>query len=251
VVALLTLAGLGLVAGALSGLFGVGGGFVLVPLLVLAGWDLTHAVGTSLLYVVAMGLGGAVSHYRARNLDGGFVLRFLIPAVLGAQLGAQLAVLFPDAGLSIAFSVFLTALAYSMRQPDQEAPHDDARAPWGPVIGVGSVMGVLSGLFGVGGGVLFVPAQVKLFGVPIKRAVGNSMLLVLLVGLSGLAAHAWLGTVAWREGAALIAGGALGLRGGLLVLRRVSGASLQGYLVWLLAAMAVYMLIQGLLTWAG
>ncbi|MNS57635.1 Sulfite exporter TauE/SafE [compost metagenome] len=138
-----------------------------------------------------------------------------------------------------------------MRKPDEQAPGDTVSAPWGPVLGVGGIMGVLSGLFGVGGGVLFVPAQVKLFGVPIKRAVGNSMLLVLLVGLSALAAHAWLGTVAWREGAALIAGGAVGLRGGLLVLRRVSSASLRGYLVWLLAAMAVYMLLQGLLTWAG
>lgn len=250
-VELLTLAGLGLVAGALSGLFGVGGGFVLVPLLVLAGWDLTQAIGTSLFYVVAMGLGGAVSHYREGNLDGRFVLRFLIPAVLGAQVGAQLAVLFPEAGLSIAFSVFLAALAYSMRGTSQVEPRDTADAPWGPVLGVGGVMGVLSGLFGVGGGVLFVPAQVKLFGVPIKRAVGNSMLLVLLVGLSAVAAHAWLGTVAWREGAALIAGGFVGLRGGLLVLNRVSSASLRGYLVWLLAAMAVYMLARGLFVWAG
>ncbi|MFN3430380.1 MAG: sulfite exporter TauE/SafE family protein, partial [Candidatus Sericytochromatia bacterium] len=196
-------------------------------------------------------LGGAISHYRERNLDGRFVVRFLIPAVLGAQLGAQLAVIFPEAGLSIAFSMFLGALAYTMRGSSVGEARDTADAPWAPVLGVGGLMGLLSGLFGVGGGVLFVPAQVQLFGVPIKRAVGNSMLLVLLVGLSAVAAHAWLGTVAWREGAILIVGGAVGLRGGLWLLSRVSSASLRGYLVWLLAAMAVYMLARGLFVLAG
>jgi uncharacterized protein len=198
--------------------------------------------------VVAMGLGGALSHYRRRNLDVGFVAKFLLPAMAGAPLGAQLVVRFPQPALAVAFSAFLGFLAWHMRQATPPEPDAAAQASWGRIIGVGGVVGLLSGLFGVGGGVLFVPAQVKLFGVDLTRAVGNSTFLVLLVGLSGLAAHAGLGTVAWREGGAAIAGGLVGLRLGLWWLRRLSPASLRRYMVWFLGIMSVYMLVRGI--WA-
>lgn len=245
-VELLTLALVGLAAGTLSGLFGVGGGFVLVPLLALVGWDLAPAVGTSLFYVAAIGTGGAYSHFKEKNLDVGFVAKFLLPAILGAQLGARLSVLFPEWALAVAFSIFLGVLAWSMRRETKPEPHAAAKASMGAIAGTGGLVGVLSGLFGVGGGVLFVPAQVRLFGVAIKRAVGNSMFLVLLTGLSGVVGHALLGNVAWWDGVVLILGGLVGLQAGLWLLKRSSSKRLRLYLVALLVAMAVYMLARGL-----
>jgi uncharacterized membrane protein YfcA len=244
---LLALAGVGLVAGMLSGLFGVGGGFILVPLLALLGWNLATAVGTSLFYVAVIGSGGAFAHFKNRNLDGKFVAKFLIFAVVGAQLGALMSVWFPDWGLAIAFSAFLTFLAVSMRKPTPPSENAEARASWGAIAGVGSAVGVLSGLFGVGGGVLFVPAQVRLFGVAIKQAVGNSMLLVLLTGLSGVVGHALLGNVAWREGGVVIVGGLVGLRLGLWLMNRLSANRLRVVLVAFLAAMALYMFVRGVM----
>lgn len=244
---LLALAGVGLIAGVLSGLFGVGGGFILVPLLALLGWPLAMAVGTSLFYVAVIGSGGAYAHFKNRNLDGGFVAKFLIFAIAGAQVGALMSEWFPDWGLSIAFSAFLMFLAVSMRKPTAPSENAGARASWGAIAGVGSAVGVLSGLFGVGGGVMFVPAQVKLFGVPIKLAVGNSMLVVLLTGLSGVVGHALLGNVAWREGGVVIVGGLVGLRLGLWLMSRLSANRLRLVLVAFLAAMALSMFVRGVM----
>jgi uncharacterized membrane protein YfcA len=242
---LLALAGVGLLAGILSGLFGVGGGFILVPLLALLGWSLAMAVGTSLFYVAVIGTGGAIAHFRNRNLDGKFVVKFLIFAMVGAQIGALMSESFPDWGLSVAFAAFLTFLAVSMGRPTAPKENAGAKASWGKIAGVGSAVGVLSGLFGVGGGVMFVPAQVRIFGVPIKLAVGNSMLVVLLTGLSGVVGHAMLGNVAWREGGVVIVGGLVGLRLGLWLMSRLSSNRLRVVLVAFLATMALYMFVRG------
>ena len=159
-------------------------------------------------------------------------------------------VFFPEWVLSLTFAAFLLGMAVSMIGEARPAPEGEAQTTrWGRVLGIGAVVGVLSGLFGVGGGILFVPAQVYLFGVPIKRAVGNSMALVLLTGLSGLEAHAMLGTVEWKAGAILIVGGVVGLQLGIRLLQRLSSARLKRYLVWLLAGMALYMVGRGLAPW--
>lgn len=233
---------MGLAAGVLSGLFGLGGGFLLVPLLVLAGWQLTMAIGTSLAYVAAMGVSGAVTHHRKGNLDVGFVARFSLMSMIGAQGGAYLSTVLPEMWLALAFAAFLAYVAWTMR-PGVASPEEaPARSPaLAPTLGLGAVVGVFSGLFGVGGGLLFVPAQVRLFGIPYKRAVGNSLAAVLVTGLSGAIGHALYGHVVWVPLVTLVVGGMIGLRVGTHVMLKAPTAHLKNALMVFLLLMAGYM----------
>lgn len=240
------LAVMGLAAGVLSGLFGLGGGFLLVPLLVLVGWQMTTAIGTSLGYVAAMGIGGAITHYRKQNLDVGFVARFSAMSVLGAQAGAYLSSVLPEAALAFAFAAFLLYVAGSMRPSAAVTEEASAREPaLGPTLALGAVVGVFSGLFGVGGGLLFVPAQVRLFGMSYQRAVGNSLAGVLVTGLSGAIGHAVLGHMAWVPMGVLVAGGVVGLQLGTMVLMKAPVARLKLALMGFLVLMALYMAVRG------
>lgn len=236
---------MGLAAGVLSGLFGLGGGFLLVPMLVFSGWALTLAIGTSLVYVAMMGVGGALTHYRRHNLDVTFVAWFSTMSVVGAQGGAYVSTLMPEAWLAIAFSLFLVYVAWTMR-PSVAAPEGlPTRAPaLAPTLGLGAVVGVFSGLFGVGGGLLFVPAQMRLFGIPYKRAVGNSLAGVLVTGLSGAIGHAMYGHVAWLPALALVGGGVVGLRFGTQLMMKTPSPYLKSALAGFLVLMAGYLAFE-------
>ncbi|MFP5503174.1 MAG: sulfite exporter TauE/SafE family protein [Candidatus Sericytochromatia bacterium] len=240
------LALIGLATGLLSGLFGLGGGFLLVPLLALSGWELTHAIGTSLFYVALIGAGGALQHLRQANLDVQFVAIFSITSVLAAQGGALLTALFPEWGLSLAFGLFIVVMALGMGR-SVSPPENGAPRPVRPLptMSLGVAVGALSGLFGIGGGLLFVPAQMKSFEVPLKRAVGNSMAAVFLTGVSGVLAHVWLGHVRFVPGLVLIAGGLVGVSLGIRWLPRIPVDRLKMAMVVFLLLMAGYMIARG------
>ncbi|MEB3197629.1 MAG: sulfite exporter TauE/SafE family protein [Candidatus Sericytochromatia bacterium] len=232
---------LGALTGLLSGLLGVGGGFLLVPALAIGlGWPLVKAVGTSLMYVAAIGLGGAWTHWRAGNLDGRLVAWLAVPAALLAPLGAELAVHLPNAWLALSFSLLLLGVAYSMWRPFRPAEvSDGSEPPRGRAVAWGAVVGVLSGLFGVGGGLLLVPAQNVALRVPLKRAIGNSLAVVLLTGLVGAIAHLRLGTPNTHAALPLIAGGMVGVQAGTWWLARLSVPHLRTGLALFLLSLAV------------
>jgi uncharacterized membrane protein YfcA len=241
--------GLGAVTGLLSGLFGLGGGFLVVPILALAGWSMAAAVGTSLVYVAVIGLGGTIAHLRARNVDRRFVTLVVVPAALLAPAGAAAATRLPDAALAVAFGVFLALMAGQMgRKPagGDEAPPPPRPAP---AMALGASVGLLSGMFGVGGGLLFVPAQVAWFRIPIKRAVGNSLAAVLVTGVVGIAAHAAIGNVAWTHAAVLVLGGTAGLFGGTRLLGGLSPDRLRAGLLVFLYLIAAAMVVRGFMPW--
>jgi hypothetical protein len=238
---------LGAATGVLSGLFGVGGGFLLVPALSLVGWPVVNAVGTSLAYVAAVGAGGAWAHWRAGNVDPRVVLWTAVPAAACAPLGAAAAVHVPDAWLSIAFAVFLAGVVWQLRPRDlkEAAAEHSPTVPW-RATALGSAVGLLSGLFGVGGGLLLVPGQVVWLGVPLKRAVGNSLGAVLLTGLVGTTAHARLGTVSWDHALVLTAGGLVGVSVGTRLLTSLPTGRLRAGMQVFLGLLAVAMAGRGL-----
>jgi uncharacterized membrane protein YfcA len=238
---------LGAGTGVLSGLFGVGGGFLLVPALSLSGWPVANAVGTSLAYVAAVGAGGALGHWRAGNVDVAVVIRTALPAAMLAPLGANAAVNVPDAWLSLAFALFLAGVTRQLGGPTPAEGASAAPQPAGwRAIWLGGAVGLLSGLFGVGGGLLLVPGQVKWLGIPLKRAVGNSLGAVLLTGLVGTAAHARLGTVAWGHLPVLVTAGLVGVAAGTRLLTVLPAAKLQAAMRVFLGLLALAMTARGI-----
>jgi uncharacterized membrane protein YfcA len=242
----LVLVGLGLVTGLLSGLFGLGGGFLLVPALAWLGWPIKSAIGTSLFYVAVIGVSGAYQHLRARNVDLRFVGWFAAAALPAAPLGALASAYASDGWLTLAFGVFLAGVALSMLHARAEGQAEQTPPTVPATLALGGVVGTLSGLFGVGGGLLFVPAQVTLFAIPIKRAIGNSLAGVLLTGIAGTLTHLALGHVDWREGAFLVVGGLVGLTGGTRLLRVTPGPLVRRALMVFLLLIAAQMIWSGL-----
>ena len=180
--------GVGLAAGLLSGLFGVGGGTVIVPLLVLLlRYDQRLAAGTSLAAIVPTAAVGVVSYAVHDSVAWIPAVLLAVGAVLGAQVGTWLLARIPQNALRwgfVAFLVVVVAMLFVV------VPSRDAvlEVTWGSGVGLaalGVFTGVMAGLLGVGGGVIVVPALIFLFGASDLIAKGTSLLMMIPTALSG------------------------------------------------------------------
>lgn len=179
---LLRAAALGLVAGFLSGLFGVGGGILIVPVLVLVmAMDQRLAHGTSLAAVLPIAVAGVIGFALEDSVDWPVSAALVAGAMIGAVIGTHWLHKLPAHVLAFAFAAVLFASAARLT-----LDHSDAagRGPLGVVGVVGLVLlgllsGTLAGLLGVGGGVVMVPAMIILFGVPAAVAKGTSLAVII------------------------------------------------------------------------
>lgn len=182
------LVGIGLFAGFLSGMFGIGGGIVIVPLLALAaGFPRRLAAGTSLTAIVPAAIVGVGSYAVAGNVDWVVALILVAGSVVGAQVGAHLLHKLPVPAIRWSFIVFLLAVAVSLFfvVPSREA---DLQLGVLPIIGLivlGFITGVLSGILGVGGGIVVVPILILLFGQSDLVAKGTSLAMMIPTAISG------------------------------------------------------------------
>ena len=190
----------GAVAGFFGGLFGVGGGLVLVPLL--AGrlrFTQHQAHGTSLAVVLFTALSGGVVYALHANVDWVTGASVGLASIFTAPLGAWLATRLSNPGLKRAFSIFLIFVGVRLFW----MPHGTALVPvagaarFAVDLAIGAVVGVLAGFMGVGGGILAVPAFTLLLGMPQQLAQGTSLLVVLGAAGSGAIAHTRRGNVIW------------------------------------------------------
>jgi len=218
----------GLMAGALGGLLGVGGGILLVPLLVYALRAGQHeAQGTSLAFVTATALVAALLYLRQGNMDVGLALYLALGAVLGVLLGAALARRMTARRLrqSLGVLMLLTAVRILVAVPAHTGPPHSWPAPAN--IALGCVVGVLGGLLGVGGGTILVPILVLGQRYPQHVAQGVSLLMILPTGVVGALSHARHGHVLRPILPALMAGGALGALLGAFLANRIDATTLS------------------------
>lgn len=215
---------LGVVAGVLSGMFGIGGGVVIVPMLTtFFGLTLQQAVGTSLTaLLMPVGIFAVITYYRAGKL------RIPVAALVGAGLlfgawaGAQIALQLPTSILRQLYGVFLLYAAWRFIEPRKwlaeargqrpPAPDPVARDSFPPLLlfAVGLGAGVISGLFGVGGGIVIVPALVGLLRFDQKLAVGTSLAALLLPVSAGAVITYYQAGLLDLRFAALVAAGLVG-----------------------------------------
>jgi len=169
------------------GLLGSGGSILTVPVLVyLIGQDEKVAIAGSLFVVGSIALAGSLQYLRARLVDWHNVLVFGVPGMLGTYLGASLAAYVSGIMQLALFSIVMLLASYLMLKPvDIESAAGIApRESW--KIGIdGLIVGVITGLVGVGGGFLIVPALVLLGGMPIHRAVATSLFIIALKSFTG------------------------------------------------------------------
>lgn len=166
----------GLAAGTAGGLFGVGGGIIIVPVLTLFFLQPIHlAIAVSLANSAAVALSGSVRYYRLGLLQLS-VIKILIPtAIVGVSVGALLANRLPQRTLMILFSIYLILviiqLALRIEQSDRIRPKRLAVT--------GTLLGFVSALLGIGGGSVAVPLQL-LSGVSLKNAIANSLATIIV-----------------------------------------------------------------------
>jgi uncharacterized membrane protein YfcA len=172
------------------GLLGSGGSILTVPALVyLAHEDEKVAIASSLGIVAGISLVAAVPYARRREIDWRSVLRFGVPGVFGTYLGAWLGgYVSARVQLVLLAAVMLGAAVLLLRTPCDDASARTPHPTWMIVL-EGTAVGVLTGLVGVGGGFLIVPALVLLGGLPMRRAVGTSLVIITLKSLAGFAKY--------------------------------------------------------------
>jgi uncharacterized membrane protein YfcA len=181
----------GAVAGVLAGLFGVGGGTILVPalLIIFSGTDIPEALwmhlalGTSLAVIVLNAISSVRSHHRRGGVNWPVLWNLTPGVILGASVGAWIADGLESRTLALLFAAFLLLIGLQMLAARQPKPHRVLPGRLGLVI-AGGVIGVVSALVGIGGGSLTVPF-LAFCNVAIARAVGTSAAVGLPIALAG------------------------------------------------------------------
>ena len=237
--------GSGSLVGFALGLLGGGGSILAVPLLVyVVGMKDTHlAIGTSALAVAANAFANLIAHGRAGNVKWPCAVVFAISGVAGAAAGAALGKAVEGQKLLFLFGLVMVAVALAMLRPKAAASGDPGvRINPGiavRLIGIGFVVGLLSGFFGIGGGFLIVPAIMLGSGMVMLNAVGSSLVSVGAFGLTTAISYALAGLVDWRVAGFFIAGGILGGFAGTTLAGRLAKERALLTRIFALAVLAV------------
>jgi uncharacterized membrane protein YfcA len=209
----LVVLGVGLAAGLLSGFFGVGGGTVIVPALVLLGFTQRRAVATSLAAIVPTAIAAAVAYVVHGHVDWPVAGLIVVGVVTGARVGSSLLSRLSERTLRWAFAGFLVLTAVSqfvfVPQREAEIPLDVGRGV--AVVALGVVTGVLSGVLGLGGGLVVVPALTVLFGASDLVARGTSLVMMIPGAATGTWSNFRKGGLVDFKAAALIGGAAIAM----------------------------------------
>ena len=261
---------LGALVGFSLGLTGGGGAIFAVPLLIYGlGIPPRAAVGVSLLTVGTTALVGFVQRARRRMVEFPTGLLFALAGMIGAPLGAWLTRYFADVVLLGMFSVLMLVIAARMWMNARAGVNDMSileendgptcrRDPEGKLrfssncalllAAIGLISGILTGLFGVGGGFILVPALVTFSNMGVQRAIGTSLLIITMVSASGVVSH-----MAAQTGFSIslavpfLLGSIAGLFAGSGLSRRFSGPALQKTFSAAIIIAAVYVVLRTLL----
>jgi uncharacterized membrane protein YfcA len=246
-----TAIGLGVLIGLALGLLGGGGSILAVPVFVyVLHLDPKQAIAMSLAVVGVTSAVGTAGHWRAGNVNLRVGTVFGSVAMVGTYLGTRIAAGLSGATqLAVVGIVMLAAAALMFRRRGDAAPETTARpAPRGRVALVvlaGVAVGVLTGVAGVGGGFLIVPALV-LLALPMGEAVGTSLAIIAMN--SAVGAYGYLGHVSidWRAATLLTAGTVPGIVGGVYLHRFVPQPVLRRGFAVFLVLVAAFILYQNL-----
>jgi uncharacterized membrane protein YfcA len=196
--------GAGLVAGFTSGLFGVGGGIVVVPALtLLARFPAKLATGTSLTAIVPISIAGAIGYATADEVDVAYAALIAVGALAGAVIGTRWLESISAPALQIAFAGLMLVTAVRLiagDDADGAGRHAISPTTIAALVALGLAAGILAGLFGVGGGIVIVPALTIALGLPLVLAKGTSLLVIIPTAIVGTLRNRRTGLTALRPG---------------------------------------------------
>ncbi|MCS6959076.1 MAG: sulfite exporter TauE/SafE family protein [Pseudanabaenaceae cyanobacterium SKYGB_i_bin29] len=240
----LWLLALGMGVGILAAILGIGGGLVIVPVLNFLGATPVQATATSLVGVFLGATAATVQNWYSGNLAGGIVIYLALPALLTTELGVRLANILPGRYLLLAFALLLITAIFllDLKKQISKQEHTPRFVTGAPLIG--GIAGMLSGLLGVGGGLVMVPLQMLWLGQNIKDAIRSSLGAITIISLWGVVSHSLKGNVLWEKGFWLGMGTALGGQLGASLLPKLPDRLVTHLFRLFLVIMAIYMVYK-------
>jgi uncharacterized membrane protein YfcA len=229
------------------GILGGGGSILTVPVFVyVLGYEPKRAIAMSLAVVGATSLFGALSHWREGNVRFRMAVTFGAVAMVGSYLGARLAVFVSGGTQLVIFGAVMLAAATSMFRSARGDESRLAVGPWpGPLLlGVAFGVGLLTGLVGVGGGFLIVPTLALIARLPMKHAVGTSLLVIALNAFTAFAGYLGQVRIDWQMTAGFTAVAIAGVLAGSAIVRFVPAAALRRGFAVFLVAMGLFILYR-------
>ena len=239
----------GIFIGILAALFGLGGGFLIVPTLNLLGVEMHHAVGTSSAAVVFTSLSSALAYSRQGRIHYKVGLLLASTAVIGAYIGAWLTSFISAAQLKVIFGLALVVVAVRIYRKKTAEPGEVKLEEVGVnyrLVPIGGFFaGIASGLLGVGGGIINVPFLTYL-GLPIHYAVATSSFAIVFTATAGALKHYAMGNVETQWLVLLVPGLIIGAQLGAGIAKRTKASSLKRAFAVVMALLALRMILKGL-----
>ena len=275
---------IGMAVGALSGLFGVGGGFLMTPLLIFLGIPPIVAVGSEAPHVLASSVSGVIAHWRKKNVDFKMGFFLLSGGVVGSTVGVNLFKLLKTYGqidivIQFLFIIFLGFIGLSMAFESAKTTIKNYRTTSAirtklhqhswihglpfklrfhrsklyisaiPPILIGFFVGVLSAMMGVGGGFIMIPAMVYILGMSTNVVVGTSLFQIIFVTANSTFFQSYLNqTVDIVLSALMILGGVIGAQIGVRIGSQLKAEYLRGILAILVLLVCAKILTDLILT---
>ena len=275
---------LGIMVGGLTGLFGVGGGFLMTPLLIFLGIPPTVAVGTEAPHVLASSLSGAIAHWRRKNVDIKMGIFLLTGGIAGSIVGVNLFKILREFGqidviIQFLFLIFLGLIGFSMLFESAKTTikkyrttslirtklHQHSwihRLPFKmrfhrsklyistiPPVIIGFFVGMLSAMMGVGGGFIMIPAMVYILGMSTNVVVGTSLFQIIFVTANSTFFQSYLNqTVDIVLASLMILGGVIGAQVGARLGSTFKAEYLRGVLAILVLAVCIKIFLDLTLT---
>ena len=275
---------IGMIVGALSGLFGVGGGFLMTPLLIFLGIPPVVAVGSEAPHVLASSVSGVIAHWRKKNVDFKMGFFLLSGGIVGSTLGVNLFKLLKTYGqidivIQFLFLIFLGFIGISMAFESAKTTIKNYQTTSAirtklhqhswihglpfklrfhrsklyisaiPPILIGFFVGVLSAMMGVGGGFIMIPAMVYLLGMSTNVVVGTSLFQIIFVTANSTFFQSYLNqTVDIVLSALMILGGVIGAQIGVRIGSQLKAEYLRGILAILVLIVCAKILTDLILT---
>lgn len=225
---------LGLAAGILGSMIGLGGGLITVPAMTFAGYAPTLAVANSLCAAFSNAVASTISYSRRGNIEYRTGAKLALLAVPGTVLGALATVDVPAGLFQMLFGIVLTSSAIYMFAKSR-VTSQRMMISWYLIlltVGASFFAGTVSSFFGIGGGIIFVPLMVAILGIGMRRAAPTSQFILLFASFSGMIIHGFLGHPDLYQAALLSAGA---FAGGIIG-ARISTRVNERYLAILAAA---------------
>ena len=221
------------------GLLGSGGSILAVPVLkYTAGLSAKQAVATSLATVGSVSLVGALLAWREGRVAWREASLFSVVATVDTYGGVQIAHRLSDATL---MGIFVAVMVYAVVRMLREKKSTDEATGTAGAVGKALGVGILTGVVGVGGGFLIVPALVALFHLPMKKATGTSLVVISINSLVGTLSYSSEVPLDWLFTAKFVAAAVLGLLLGMRWAQQMSEGKLQRVFAVLLAVVCIYM----------